>query len=54
MTQEEVYERAEIAPATYLRIEAGERIPNIVHLDGIAHALGIRLTTLIERAEQRL
>jgi len=54
LTQEEVFERADIPQSTYLHIESGERVPNIVHLDAIAHALGIRLTTLIDRAEQRL
>lgn len=53
LTQAEVIDRAGMARSTYLRIESGERVADVVQLDQIARALGIRLVVLIERAQER-
>lgn len=54
MTQAELIARAGMSRSTYLRIEAGTRVPDVTDLARIAFALGLPLSTLIRRAEDRL
>lgn len=54
LTQEEVWTRAEMPRATFIRIESGEREPNLTQTAALASALGMTVSELVHRAEQRL
>jgi len=54
LTQTQVFTRARMPRSTYIRVETGERVGDVIQLSAISRALGIRLVTLIERAEERM
>lgn len=54
LTQEEVAERAEMSKSTFIRLETGERKPDVDQLDRLARAFGVTMTQIIERAESRM
>lgn len=53
LTQAQVIERSEMARTTYLRVEDGTRPVDMTQIEAISRALGISVTTLVARAEQR-
>lgn len=54
MTQREVIAASGIPKSTYLRLESGERRADADQLALIAAAMGVRLSTFFQRAEERL
>jgi transcriptional regulator with XRE-family HTH domain len=52
MTGEQLAERADLAPELVAQIEAGSLIPSLSPLIRIARALGVRLGTFLDDAEQ--
>lgn len=53
LSQAELADRAGLARSSYIRYEKGERIPNIAQLAAIAQGLGISMTTLVMRIDDR-
>lgn len=54
VTQVELLTRANLPKSTYIRIETGERAPDVTQVAKIAGALGMSVSTLIQRAEERV
>jgi len=54
ITQVELFSRANLPKSTYIRIETGKRAPDMTQVAKIAHALGIPVSVLIQRAEGRV
>lgn len=54
LSQAELAERAGIPRITYIRYETGERKPNVVQVAQIADALGMRLSSFLQRVEDRV
>ena len=54
MTQAEVYTKAGMKRSTYLRIEAGTRVADVMDLAKLTQAFGVKIPTLMERAESRI
>ena len=54
LTQREVMRRSGIAKSTYIRIEAGVHIADTTELARIAQALGVPLSELFRRVENRM
>lgn len=52
LTQAQVIEKSGIPRSTYVRLEAGERVIDVQQLDKIAHAFGIPMRELVDRAER--
>jgi transcriptional regulator with XRE-family HTH domain len=52
LDQEDVWEAAGLKRNTYLRIERGERTPDIEELDSIAEVFGTTQTALIQAAKR--
>ena len=48
LTQSDVIARSGLARSTYIRIETGQRVPDVTQLARIAEALGMRLVELAE------
>ncbi|MFI6047090.1 helix-turn-helix domain-containing protein [Nocardia sp. NPDC051321] len=54
MTREQVYTKAELARATYDRIEKGETLPDVGRLESIAWALDTTAVGIINEAKRSL
>ena len=54
MTQAELAERSGLGYQTVMRLEKGERSPSVSQLAALCSALGLSMSDLVERAEQRL
>ena len=53
MSQQELATRAGMSITTLRRVETGSRPPTVGQVEDVARALGIALSTLIRRAEER-
>jgi DNA-binding XRE family transcriptional regulator len=54
MSQAEVYRAAGIPRGTYQRLENGKRVPDMTRLARICGALGMKVSVLMQRAEERM
>ena len=54
MTQQQVMDRSGLPKSTYLRMESGERVADVGQLAAFCAAVGIPVSALMQRAEDRL
>lgn len=54
LTQTELAERSGLGYQTVMRLEKGERSPSVAQLAALCSVLGLSMSELVERAEQRL
>lgn len=54
MTQQELARRSGLGYQTVMRLEKGERSPNVAQLSALCSVLGLTMAELVERAEQRM
>lgn len=54
LTQQELADRSGLGYQTVMRLEKGERSPNVGQLAALCAVFGMSMSDLVERAEQRL
>lgn len=54
LTQRQVMDRSGLPKSTYLRMESGERVADVGQLAAFCSAVGVPLSVLLARAEDRL
>lgn len=54
LTQHELAQRSGLGYQTVMRLEKGERSPNVSQLAALCAVFGLSMSELVERAEERL
>jgi len=54
LTQQDLAKRSGLGYQTVMRLEKGERSPNVVQMAALCSVFGIPMSELVERAERRL